>query len=81
MLVNFTFIKSVKTFSRYFEKVYILLANEYKNCLLKSEGTFENNCRLSKIILYLCRRKHHEQCNQLHQPSRDATVVKLRCGQ
>ena len=25
--------------------------------------------------------KHQEQCNNLHQPSRDATVVKLRCGQ
>ena len=25
--------------------------------------------------------KHQEQCNKLHQPSRDATVVKLRCGQ
>ena len=32
-------------------------------------------------IHYLCSPKHQEQCNKLHQPSRDATVVKLRCGQ
>ena len=32
-------------------------------------------------IHYFCPQKHQEQCNNLHQPSRDATVVKLRCGQ
>ena len=34
-----------------------------------------------KKLLIFALRKHQEQCNQLRQPSRDATVVKLRCGQ
>ena len=34
-----------------------------------------------KKLLTFAHKKHQEQCNSLHQPSRDATVVKLRCGQ